>query len=121
MILCMTTCKRDVPSCNCERIDVYGPFAEGLLFPIRINEEDIRGYGMTHQISDSSKIESIKKVIVNLELLKEDFEGIDVRVVVDLICKNGGKSTMLMNHYILQIENNYYKTNEELLDLISKN
>ncbi len=120
ILLTLISCQKEVASCDCSRIDLYG-ILNDITFIIRISEDDIRSGGIRTQIKNTQQIDSIKNLVLNLEPLNEDYKGIDVRIVLDLICKNGGKSTVLLNRGIAQIGNNYYEINEDLLDFIRNN
>ena len=119
MLINFISCQRDISSCNCNRIDIYG-ILHDITFIVRISEDDIRRGGISGQITDQKQIDRVKKLILNLDLLSKDYDGIDVKVVLDLICKNGGKSTILLNEYILQIGNEFYEPNDSLIKLIEQ-
>ena len=95
MFFCLISCQRDVESCECKQIDVYGELVIINAWST-ISADAIRSTGLKAQIRDPTQIQDIKNFALNLERLDVDYGEMDVRMVLDLLCENGGKSTCLL-------------------------
>ena len=118
----MLSCQRDIASCECEQIDVYGAISlyDNILAWKPFSENMARELGNRKQINDPSEIKKIKNLLLNLKNTNEKYGEINIHVVLDLICKNGGKSTILLNSQMIQIDDNYFDKNLELFELLEE-
>lgn len=110
-------CKRNIQDCHCNEVQIFGS-GLGILIPVRIAEKNVRQTGISVIIRDQKEIDQLKKAILELELLPENYEGIDARVVMDFICSNGGKSTVVLNRALIQIGDQYFEPSDKLFDLL---
>jgi len=108
MFFCLLSCQRDVESCECKQVIINAWST--------ISADAIRSTGLKAQIRDPTQIQDIKNFALNLERLDVDYGEMDVRMVLDLLCENGRKSTILINNTYIQISGKNYKFPKGQLD-----
>jgi len=119
IIVIISGCTRDMETCECTKMEIYQTSLT-ILTPIAVHEKGFRKIGVTKLITDLNEIKRFYKIFDEMNELEDDYGDIDTRILVDLFCKGGGKSTVFANRNIIQSGDKYFEPNSDFFAFFEK-